>query len=172
MKVAPLDAPALTTERLRLRMLQDSDFEEYAAIHTDAEVTKFTTRTHLDRMEAWRHLALIVGHWHLRGFGMWGVFEKGMGALVGRVGFHQPDGWPDFELGWTIGRNWWGKGYATEAAQRCLDFAFDEMGRDHVISLIDPQNTASIRVAERIGETLEGEHQLGEHRLLVYGVRR
>ena len=153
-------------------MLQESDFEQYAAMHMDPEVTKYTVRTNLNRMEAWRHLAVMVGHWHLRGFGMWGVFEKSTGALAGRVGFHEPDGWPDFELGWTIGRAWWGKGYATEAAKRCVDFAFDEMGRDHLISLIDPQNTASIRVAERIGETVEGEYQLGEHRLLVYGIRR
>lgn len=165
-------APELTTERLHLRMLLESDFEEYAAIHTDPEVTRFTARTHLSRMDAWRHLAMIVGHWHLRGFGMWGVFEKETGRLVGRVGFHQPDGWPDFELGWTMGRASWGKGYAPEAAKRCLDYAFEEMGRDHVISLIDPLNVASIRVAEKIGETVEGEHQLDEHRLLVYGARR
>lgn len=165
-------APVLTTERLLLRMLEEADFEEYAAIHTDAEVTRFTTRTHLDRMETWRHLAMIVGHWHLRGFGMWGVFERGSGALVGRVGFYQPDGWPDFELGWTMGRLSWGKGYAPEAARACLDYAFEVMKRDHVISLIDPANVSSIRVAEKIGETLEGEVEIGGHRLLVYGVRR
>ena len=167
-----LTAPVLTTERLLLRMLEESDFEEYAAIHTDAEVTRFTTRTHLDRMESWRHLAMIVGHWHLRGFGMWGVFERESGALVGRVGFHQPEGWPDFELGWTMGRLSWGKGYAPEAARACLDYAFDVMKRDHVISLIDPANVSSIRVAEKIGETLEGEIEIGAHRLLVYGARR
>lgn len=160
------------TDRLLLRMLHDADFEEYAAIHADPEVTRYTTRSHLDRMEAWRHLAVIAGHWHLRGFGMWGVFEKETGRLAGRVGFHQPDGWPDFELGWTMGRAFWGKGYATEAARRCVQFAFGEMGRDHLISLIDPANVASIRVAERIGETLQGEFQLGEHRLLVYGIRK
>ena len=153
-------------------MLQEADFEQYAAMHMDPEVTRFTTRTVLDRNEAWRHLAMIVGHWHLRGFGMWGVEEPATGALVGRVGFHQPDGWPDFELGWTIGKSWWGKGYASEAAKRCLEYAFEEMKRDRVISLIDPLNVSSIRVAERIGETLEGEWQHGEHRLLIYGVRR
>lgn len=153
-------------------MLQDADFEEYAAIHIDPEVTKFTARMHFTRMDAWRHMAMIAGHWHLRGFGMWGVFEKSTGALVGRTGFYQPDGWPDFELGWTIGRNWWGKGYATEAAQRCVEFAFRDMDRDHLISLIDPENVASIRVAERIGETLQGETLLGEHRTLVYGIAR
>jgi RimJ/RimL family protein N-acetyltransferase len=153
-------------------MLEESDFEEYAAIHTDAEVTRFTTRTHMDRAEVWRHLAIIVGHWHLRGFGMWGVFERDTQRLVGRVGFHQPEGWPGFELGWTMGRASWGKGYAPEAARACLDYAFAVMGRDHVISLIDPQNASSIRVAEKIGETLEGEAEVHGHRLLVYGVKR
>jgi RimJ/RimL family protein N-acetyltransferase len=172
MKVAPIDAPVLTTDRLLLRMLQEADFEEYAAIHMDEEVTRFTARTHLDRMESWRHMAMIVGHWHLCGFGMWGVFEKDTGRLAGRVGFHQPDGWPDFELGWTIGRAFWGRGYAPEAAARCLDFAFDEMKREHVISLIDPLNVSSIRVAEKIGESLEGEVEVGGHRLLMYGKRK
>lgn len=153
-------------------MLQLADFEEYAAIHTDAEVTRFTTRTHLDRSEAWRHLAMIVGHWHLRGFGMWGVFEKETGRQVGRVGFHEPEGWPDFELGWTIGRAFWGRGYAPEAARRCLDYAFDEMKRERVISLIDPNNANSIRVAEKLGEVVEGEATISGHRLLVYAARR
>jgi RimJ/RimL family protein N-acetyltransferase len=171
-KVAPLEAPTLTTERLTLRMLQESDFEEYYEVHRDPEVTRYTVRTQLSREDAWRHLAMIVGHWHLRGFGMWGVFETETKRFVGRVGFHQPDGWPDFELGWTLGRASWGKGYATEAARRCVRFAFEEMARDHLISLIDPQNTPSIRVAERIGETLQGEWQHGNHRLLIYGVRQ
>jgi RimJ/RimL family protein N-acetyltransferase len=163
--------PTLTTDRLLLRMLEESDFEEYSAIHTDAEVTRFTARAHLDRMGAWRHMAMIVGHWHLRGFGMWGVFERESGRLVGRVGFHQPDGWPAFELGWTMGRLSWGKGYAPEAARACLDHAFDVMKRDHVISLIDPLNVNSIRVAEKIGETLEGEAEVDGHLLLKYGIR-
>lgn len=167
-----MTCPTLTTDRLLLRMLEQSDFEEYAAIHTDPEVTRFTTRTHLDRAEAWRHLAKIVGHWHLRGFGMWGVFEREGGRLAGRVGFHQPEGWPGFELGWTMGRVSWGKGYAPEAARACLDYAFDVMKREHVISLIDPNNIASIRVAEKIGETVEGETEIEGHRVLIYGISR
>ena len=172
MKVAPLEAPTLATDRLTLRMLHDSDFEEYYELHKDPEVTRYTTRTHMNRLDAWRHLDIVVGHWHLRGFGMWGMFEKETGRLCGRVGFHQPDGWPDFELGWTLGRAFWGKGYATEGAQRCLRFAFEEMRRDHLISLIDPANVASIKVAERIGETLQGEVTIGDPRMLVYGIRR
>jgi RimJ/RimL family protein N-acetyltransferase len=153
-------------------MLEARDFEEYAAIHMDDEVTRFTARAHLSRMEAWRHLATMVGHWHLRGFGMWGVEDLANGKLVGRVGFHEPDGWPDFELGWTIGREFWGKGYATEAARAALDYAFKEMGRDHVISLIDPENVRSIAVAEKLGESVEGNVEVGGHRLLIYGIRK
>lgn len=167
-----MNYPVLETGRLLLRMLQESDFEQYSAIHLDPEVTRFTARKQMDRMETWRHLSFIAGHWHLRGFGMWGVFEKDTGRLVGRVGFHQPDGWPDFELGWTIGRAFWGRGYATEAAARCVRYAFEDMDRDHLISLIDPLNVASIRVAERIGETVQGSVVIGEHSLIVYGIRR
>ena len=141
-------------------------------MHMDFEVVRYTSRTQLTRMDAWRHLATMVGHWHLRGFGMWGVEELATGRLVGRVGFHEPDGWPAFELGWTLGRTAWGKGYATEAAKRCLAYAFEEMDREHVISLIDPENVSSIRVAERIGETLEGDVEVGGHRLLIYGIAR
>lgn len=153
-------------------MLQQEHFDEYAAIHEDPEVTRFTARTTFNRMDAWRHLAMIVGHWHLRGFGMWGVFEKDGGRLVGRVGFHEPEGWPAFELGWTIGRPWWGKGYATEAARRCLDYGFREMNRQRIISLIDPENVNSIRVAERLGQKVEGEFTFMEHRLLMYAISR
>lgn len=141
-------------------------------MHMDFEVTRFTTRTQLTRMDAWRHMAIMVGHWHLRGFGMWGVEELATRRLAGRVGFFEPDGWPGFELAWTIGREFWGKGYATEAAQAALAFAFTEMGRDHVISLIDPANTRSIAVAERLGETIEGEADVGGHRLIKYGIHR
>src|SRR5215510_420424 len=78
------------------------------------------------------------------------------GVLVGRVGLFNPDGWPGLECIWALARGAWGKGYATEGARRALQYAFAELGQARVISLIRPDNTASIRVAERLGETLEG----------------
>src|SRR6478609_315928 len=166
------EAPILSTARLRLRMLRAEDFEEYVEIHSDFEVTRFTTRSHLTREEAWKHMATVVGHWHLRGYGMWGVEEIVTKKLVGRVGYHCPEGWPEFELGWTIGRAFWGKGFATEAARAALDYGFDVMKRDHIISLIDSENLRSIAVAERLGEKVEGETEIDGHRLLVYGISR
>jgi RimJ/RimL family protein N-acetyltransferase len=67
---------------------------------------------------------------------------------------------------------WWGKGYATEAARRALRYAFEELGREHVISLIRPDNHPSIRVAERLGERLEGETEFFGGRALIYGIHR
>jgi len=91
---------------------------------------------------------------------------------VGRIGFLNPIGWPAFELGWTLGRDSWGKGYATEGAQRALAYAFTELGRDHVISLIAPANVASARVAERLGEKVEGKTESFGNKVLIYGIGR
>jgi RimJ/RimL family protein N-acetyltransferase len=115
---------------------------------------------------------MIVGHWQLRGYGIWAVEEKATGRLLGRIGLFKPEGWPGFELGWVLGRDAWGKGYATEGARRALDYAFTELRYDHVISLIHPENRASVRVAERIGEKLEGRTELFGHDALVYGLDR
>jgi RimJ/RimL family protein N-acetyltransferase len=124
----------------------------------------------LNRFEAWRQMAMILGHWQLRGYGIWAVEERKTGDLVGRIGFFNPEGWPGFELGWVLGRAYWGQGYATEGARRALRYAFTEMKRDHVISLIAPENRASILVAERLGEKVEGQTELFGHEVLIYGI--
>ena len=163
----------LRTERLLLRMFREEDFEEYTAMVADAEVTRYLGEGKpLARGDAWRQMAFILGHWQLRGYGLWAVEESSTGRLVGRIGFLYPEGWPDFELGWTLAREFWGRGYATEGARRALDFAFEELGREHVISLIRPDNTPSIRVAERLGESLEGSVELFGSEALIYGITR
>jgi len=163
----------LETDRLILRMFREDDFEAYAKICADGDVMRYLGEGKpLTRSEAWRQMAMILGHWRLRGYGLWAVEERATGHLIGRIGHFNPEGWPGFELGWVLGKPYWGRGYATEGARRALDYAFNEMGRDHVISLIYPPNTASIRVAERIGETLEGRTQLFGHEVLVYGIHR
>ena len=91
---------------------------------------------------------------------------------MGRVGFLNPVGWPAFEIGWTLKREFWGKGYASEAARRALQYGFNELDKPHIISLIHPDNKASIHVAERLGETLEGKTELFGHDVLIYGIDR
>src|SRR5512145_997396 len=154
-------------------MFREDDLDAYAAICADGEVMRYLgDGKTLTRSEAWRQMAMILGHWQLRSYGLWAVEERATGALVGRLGFFQPEGWPGFELGWMLRRASWGKGYATEGARRALAHAFTNLGRDRVISLIRPANLASIRVAERLGERFEGRTELFGHEALVYGVDR
>src|SRR5438046_2048074 len=111
----------LETDRLTLRMLRESDFDAYAEMCGDAEVMRYIGDGQpMVRPMAWRNLAQMVGHWSLRGYGLWAVEERSSGVLVGRIGFWNPEGWPGFELGWMLRRSFWGRGYATEAARAAL----------------------------------------------------
>jgi RimJ/RimL family protein N-acetyltransferase len=167
-----MTAVQLETDRLIMRMWRNEDFDAYANICADPEVMRYLGGKPLDRSEAWRHMAFLVGHWQLRGYGHWAVEEKATGALAGRLGFLNPEGWPAFEIGWTLGRQFWGRGYAIEGARRALAYAFDKLDKSHVISLIHPQNKNSIKVAERLGEKVEGKTELLGHHVLIYGIDR
>jgi len=162
----------LETERLILRQWSEDDFEDYAAICADPEVMRYLGGKPFTRLEAWRHMAFLIGHWQLRGYGHWAVEEKATGRVIGRLGFLNPEGWPGFEVGWTLARDAWGKGYASEGARHALSHAFTEMGRDHVISLIHPENRASMKVAERMGEKPEGETEILGIPVIIYGISK
>src|SRR5436305_373973 len=166
------EIPTLETERLRLRPFRPSDFEAYAELCADPEVARYLGRGTLSREQAWRVLAFLMGHWRMRGYGMWAVEAKAAAGLVGVLGFADPAGWPGFELAWTLARRFWGRGYATEGARAALAYAFTALGKDRVISLIHPENRASIRVAERLGESLQGRTAVAGRELLVYGIDR
>jgi len=161
----------LETPRLLLRWFRENDFPDYVEIATDPEVMKFIGGTQTP-FEAWRAMSSHIGHWYFRGYGVFAVEEKSSGKMIGRIGLMNPPGWPGFELGWTLGRASWGKGYATEGARRVLEYAFTEMDRDHVISCIAPDNINSAKVAERLGETIEGETELLGKKVYLYGISR
>jgi RimJ/RimL family protein N-acetyltransferase len=165
--------PILETQRLRLRGIRGSDFEDYAALYADPEVTRHLLGSETwDRGRAWRHMAFAVGHWQLESSGPWVAEEKASGAFVGVIGFWEPASWPGFELAYHLARRHWGKGYATEGARAALAYAFSVWHRNHVISLINPKNLPSIRVAERIGERLEGRLDFFGRPMFCYGLDR
>jgi len=163
----------LETERLTLRMLCEADFDAYAEMCADPEIMRYLGDGQpLARPMAWRKLAMTVGHWSLRGYGLWAMEERASGEFAGYVGFWNPEGWPGFELCWTLRRSCWGRGYATEAARRALRYAFTQLAQPHVISLIQPENAASIRVAERLGERLVDSVEVMGKSALVYRITR
>src|SRR4051794_16180587 len=111
------------------------------------------------RVEAWRQLAMFAGHWVLRGYGLWAVEERDTGEFLGRIGCLNPEGFPAFEIAYTLGRWAWGKGYAREGAAAALRYAREVLRRTDIASIIRPANGASIRVATSLGavaaETVE-----------------
>lgn len=154
-------------------MFTEADFEPYAEMCGDPEVMRYVgDGKPMDRHMAWRGLAASLGHWTLRGYGMWAAEERTSSTLVGRIGFFYPEGWPGFELGWTLRRRFWGQGFATEGGRAALEFAFSELGQPQVISLIQPENVASIGVAERLGERRVDSVEVLGKKALVYRITK
>jgi len=162
------------TARLRLRPMQASDAEPFLEIHQHPEVIKYVLLGAPPGgiTVAWRNIAMMIGHWHLRGYGSWAVTEKSTGQVLGRVGLWNPEGWPGLELGWVIRPSRWGNGFATEAALAALQWSWDHVETDHIISIIQPDNARSIRVAEKIGERFERAHVMNERDVHIYGIVR
>ncbi|WP_017316301.1 GNAT family N-acetyltransferase [Mastigocladopsis repens] len=165
--------PQLETQRLLLRGFREEDLGAYAEMCSNADVMRYIAAGKpLSREESWRNMAMIVGHWQLRGYGMWAVEERSSGEMIGRIGCWQPEGWPGFEIGWTLRRGYWGRGFATEAAKAAMDYAFGNLQQSHVISLIRPENAPSIRVAQKLGEKPQGKTELFGSEAVIYGISR
>jgi RimJ/RimL family protein N-acetyltransferase len=152
-------APILFTERLILRLPEASDLDGWAMMNADAETMRFIGGVK-SRPETWRMLCAMRGAWDIRGFAMFSVIERSTGAWVGRLGPWEPEGWPGREIGWGVAPQFAGKGYAHEAVVATMDYAFDVLGWTEVIHTIDPDNTRSIALAQRLGSTNVGPTRL------------
>ena len=169
----PTPMITLGTHRLILRMFRESDLDAYAAMWRDPDVMRFVGDGYpLSRAEAWRNIALILGHWQLRGFGLWAVEERTTGILVGRVGCWRPEGWPGMEIGWgasaAVLGPWLCHRGGAYGNGRCLcpygAQPFDQL---------DPAGKWSFDrrcPAPRYGQ--EGSTEIMGHPALVYGVER
>lgn len=165
--------PIVTTERLILRPFREDDAADLFELSRDPDVVRYVGDRHVPTLqECWRAVAGWIGHWALRGYGQWAIEERSSGRFIGRAGIINPAEWPGPEVGYLLGKPWWGRGYATEAARAAMDWGFTEIGFDELISLIDPANTASIAVATRLGEALRDEVELFGHRVRRYAITR
>lgn len=167
---------SLETERLRLRHWRRSDVKAFAQLNADPEVMRYFPRV-LSRDDSDQMAGAIQALIVAKGWGFWAVEVKGGPEFIGFVGLHQPDIGLPFEpcteIGWRLARPYWGQGYATEAANRALAFAFDELTLEEVVSFTSTHNLPSMKVMARLGmqdtgETffhpdLPQEHKLAEH---------
>jgi RimJ/RimL family protein N-acetyltransferase len=150
-----LAPPALETDRLILRRPVIEDFEAWCAMMGDEETARFIGGVQAPP-HVWRSLCTLLGHWQVRGYSFFTVLDKSSSEFIGRVGPWYPQVWPQPEIGWTVKREAWGKGYAVEAAAACMDHVFETLGWSDVIHLIDKQNTPSASVAAKLGSRNSG----------------
>lgn len=144
------------TERLELRLFRGEDHAEFARMCADAEVMRYIGTGEPQHPDmTWRSIAGFLGHWDLLGYGQWAVIRREDGAFIGRAGYLDPPGWPGFELGYLLGKEYWGRGYAREACAAALRIAFEDLRKERVISLIRPQNERSIKLAESLDGVFE-----------------
>ena len=154
--MAQNDVPVLTTERLTMRGHTVADFDDSAAMWGDEGVTRFIGGRPFTAEECWQRLLRYGGMWPLLGFGYWVVRETASGRFVGEVGFgdfrRELD--PPFgdtpEIGWALSPWAQGRGFAAEAVRAAVDWG-DARRFARTVCMISPENTPSIRVAERVG---------------------
>ena len=147
----------LETDRLLLRMFVEEDWRALHEHYSDVECTRFTFRRALTEAGTWRAMASMSGHWQLRGYGPYAVEEKSTKVVLGTVGLWYPLEWPEPEIKWALARRHQGKGYASEAVRAVQRMARQCMPEVMLISLIDRDNAASIRLATAVGATFERE---------------
>ena len=167
----------IETERLLLRGWGDVDVEPYARLCADPEVMRFIGKgSVLNREQSRAQVSRFAEHWDGRGFGLWALEEKGSGAFVGFAGLAHQEDWSEgehkTEVGWRLDRAFWGHGLATEAAKAGVAYGFETLGLERIISIIQPGNTASRRVAEKAGLTPRGETRWRETPVVWYATDR
>jgi [ribosomal protein S5]-alanine N-acetyltransferase len=163
----------LETKRLTLREMTLHDIDDLLEVLSDPEAMQFYPQPFdLQMTQTWieRNIQRYAQH----GFGLWALILKESGKLIGDCGLvvQEVDGVEEVEIGYHIRRDLWGKGLATEAAQACCNYGFTQLGFDKLISLVNPANIASCRVAEKNGMSLIKEIEWRNKPTCVYAVER
>jgi RimJ/RimL family protein N-acetyltransferase len=167
----------LTTPRLLLRTFRLGDLPHYAALNADPEVVRYLggvplTREYSDEIEEWAQQTYAE-----LGLGLLAVERRDDGVFLGMCGLHHQQSYPDdVEVGWRLAREYWGQGYATEAAAGWLDHAFGVLALPRVISITERANLRSLAVMHRLGMALDHEAEVEDDgvvfRAVVYSITR
>jgi ribosomal-protein-alanine N-acetyltransferase len=144
--------PVIETERLLLRMFRAEDLDAVYHLFSDADVQKYLSVENKRTREQLKvTLKNLVNRWDERGFGVWCVTEKKSAEVIGYCGFQYFENKPEVEIMFAFLKGFWGKGFATEAANASLRFWFEELTLEKMFAATSPGNTASRRVLDKIG---------------------
>ncbi len=153
-----------------MRPLTVANLADLVALYEDGRVARFLLP--LDEEGQRRRLEETEASWAHRGYGRVGLYERSTGRFVGRGGLHY---WPQFgevEVGWALRADAWGRGYATDSARAWIDWGFAHLPVGYITANIDPDNTASLRVAGRLGMSPLREDILHGRSVVVYALQR
>jgi len=174
---APKDRPLLIleTERLSLRHLAPDDLDSLAVLYADPVVRRYFPEGTLTVAETKEELDWFLhGHPRHPQLGLWATVLRSSGQLIGRCGLlpWTIDGRDEVEVAYLLGQAYWGHGLGTEAAMAIRDYGFSRLGLARLIALMDRDNAASRRVAEKIGMTFEKEGRDDKGPFLLYSIQR
>ena len=163
----------LETNRLILREMAIEDLDDVFTMVSDPEVMRYLPKP-LSREEARNLIKVVLNQYKKWEFGWWAMVLKESDSFVGYTGLtvQEVDGEQEVELGYMVKREYWGQGLATEAARACRDYAFDSLGYNRIISIMDEPNVASRRVAEKNGMAFEKGTEWKGQTVCIYSVYR
>ncbi|MFY0617358.1 GNAT family N-acetyltransferase [Shimia sp.] len=164
--MSDMTIPVLETKRLILRGPEPEDYPDFKA--TFASYRSRFMGGPLNAYETWMLYAAEIGHWNIRGYGMWMIHDKKTDETLGMAGGWFPAKWPEREIAWIIWPDKAGHGYALEATHAVRRYLYSELGWDGAVSYIDPKNLDSIRLAERLGAVKDKTAQSVDGHDVVY----
>lgn len=141
----------LETERLYINPFTVNDLPLLNKLHADEDVMKYHPSGKRSEERIVKDLDAIIEHQNVYGYSFWGVFEKKHHQFIGRVGLWHLDKTELVELGYSLFRQFWGQGYATEMSEKVLQFGFSQLNLSEIFAVIHPENVVSQKVAKKLG---------------------
>ena len=141
------------TPRLVLKEFALTDVRHLSPILASLQVMRFSASGCLTLEQTKEKIDSFISSYRKYGFGKWAVILKETNQLIGYcgIGVEEIDGKQETELGYRLSENYWGQGLATEAARAALDYGFNKLGLPDILAVVEPANTASVRVVEKLG---------------------
>jgi ribosomal-protein-alanine N-acetyltransferase len=163
----------LETERLTLRPFEPGDAHDFHAVRSDPSTFEYLTSAPAATLEDTRaQIARLMEYREEHGFGIAAVVERASGRVIGDCGLQLLEDGPDVEVGYKLGRQYRGRGYATEAARAWLEYGFHTLELDRIVAVAWPDNVASWRVMEKCGMRRVGPGEHYGHETLLYEITR
>lgn len=169
-----MNLPLTTTPRLLLRPLELDDLESLVPILSDPLVMEYSASGPLSKEKIQVWLTDMIAEYELPGFSVWAVILKDENKLIGFCGIRPVDldGRTEIELIFRFAQTYWGQGYATEASHGAIEYAFNSLAINNVIAIVDPRNTRSLNVLQKLHMHYEKDSIYKEFPVRVYRLNK